>query len=175
MSYNSFEYYEQLRQYQLHLQKLQNPEKKVPTHEAFRVPQANMGHREEFDRNQKHMAIERENEHIMQKLVNINRRKPELTKSSSTLSLPSLKKKHSIPQYTTENNHIAKKIIECKSHINTRGNIERYRSVEKKKRSLEHYQNEGGSVINRKKYLAELMLLKKMRVGEQMQGSRLTS
>ena len=47
--------------------------------------------------------------------------------------------------------------------------------MEKKKRSLEHYQNEGGSVINRKKYLAELMLLKKMRVGEQMQGSRLTS
>lgn len=36
MSFNSFDYYQQLRQYQLHLHKLSNPETKVPRHEAFK-------------------------------------------------------------------------------------------------------------------------------------------
>lgn len=55
MSYNSFEYYQQLRQYQLHLQKLNNPETNVPKHEAFKpaVPKAEQ--RREFDRSQKQL------------------------------------------------------------------------------------------------------------------------
>lgn len=38
MSYNSFDYYRQLREYQLHMQKISNPETQVPTHEAFKPP-----------------------------------------------------------------------------------------------------------------------------------------
>ena len=99
MKYNSFDYYEQLRQYQLHLLKLQNPEKKVPTHEAFKPPCPNPN-RKEFERNQKQQQIEKRNEQIMEKLVSINRRKVTPSKGGSSLSLPSLKKNFSIPEYT---------------------------------------------------------------------------
>lgn len=36
MSFNSFDYYRQLREYQLHIQKLANPETQVPGHTAFK-------------------------------------------------------------------------------------------------------------------------------------------
>ena len=36
MSYNSFDYYKQLREYQIHIQKVSNPEKNVPDHLAFK-------------------------------------------------------------------------------------------------------------------------------------------
>lgn len=107
----------------------------------------------------------------MKKLVNINRRRPQNSKSVSTLSLPPIKK-FSIPRYEDENNKIAKKIIESKSSISCKSSLVRYRSVEAQKKNIAQYQSEGGSVINRKKYLAELMLLKKMRVGEEMKSSR---
>ena len=42
MSYNSFEYYKQLREYQLHIQKVINPESKIPTHEAFKPIKPNI-------------------------------------------------------------------------------------------------------------------------------------
>jgi hypothetical protein len=38
MSLNSFDYYKQLREYQLHMQKLLNPETHVPTHTAYKPP-----------------------------------------------------------------------------------------------------------------------------------------
>lgn len=53
MNYNSFEYYQQLRQYQLHLNKLNNPETNVPKHEAFKPSVANIERSREFERNQK--------------------------------------------------------------------------------------------------------------------------
>jgi len=47
----------------------------------------------------------------MNKLVNINRRKPAASKSMSNLSLPPLKRSFNIPLYENENTHIAKRII----------------------------------------------------------------
>jgi hypothetical protein len=38
MSLNSFDYYQQLRQYQLHINKIANPETQVPSHTAFKPP-----------------------------------------------------------------------------------------------------------------------------------------
>lgn len=42
MSYNSFDYYRQLREYQLHIKKVTNPELKVPKHEAFKPTKPNI-------------------------------------------------------------------------------------------------------------------------------------
>jgi hypothetical protein len=50
MSYNSFDYYRQLREYQLHIQKLSNPETKVPTHEAFKTPKVQLERAREYER-----------------------------------------------------------------------------------------------------------------------------
>ena len=53
MSYNSFDYYRQLREYQLHMQKLSNPETKVPKHEAFKPIKPQLEKAREFERNKK--------------------------------------------------------------------------------------------------------------------------
>jgi hypothetical protein len=50
--------------------------------------------------------------------------------------------------------------------------IDRYRSVELRKKNISKYHNQDGVLVNRKKYLAELMLLKKMRVSELMANSK---
>lgn len=102
----------------------------------------------------------------MHKLVQINRRKPQISQSVGSLRLPAIHKERQIPLYETENNKIAKKIIESKSSIDSRGQLQGYRSVEARKRNISKYLNQDGVIVNRKKYLAELMLLKKMRVSE---------
>lgn len=65
----------------------------------------------------------------MHKLVSINKRKPKISQSVPSLSLPPIRKGFNIPVYEAENGQIAKRIIESKSNINTIGNIQRYRSV----------------------------------------------
>jgi len=50
--------------------------------------------------------------------------------------------------------------------------LERYNSLESRKKSISKFHAMDGVVINRKKYLAELMLLKKMRVSEVMRNSK---
>lgn len=99
MSYNSFDYYRQIREYQLHMQKLSNPETKVPTHEAYKPVKPQYDRAKEYERNKKLESIEHENAHIMNKLVNINRRKPVHSQSSPNLQLPKIKKEFNIPLY----------------------------------------------------------------------------
>ncbi len=67
---------------------------------------------------------------------------------------------------------IAKKIIESKARVNSIVHFERNNSLSTRKKNISKYQNQEGVVINRNKYLAELMLLKKMRVSELMKSSR---
>lgn len=81
-----------MRQYQLHMQKLSNPETSVPSHEAFKPTKPHIDRLKEFDRQQRILAIERQNEAIMNKLVQINRRKPQHAHSHAALSLPPIKK-----------------------------------------------------------------------------------
>jgi IS1 family transposase len=92
MTYNSFDYYRHLREYQLHVQKLANPETNVPPHEAYKPIKPQIDKLKEFERQQKTLAIERENEVIMHKLVKINRRKPSISQSSPALVLPSIRR-----------------------------------------------------------------------------------
>jgi hypothetical protein len=108
----------------------------------------------------------------MHKLVQINRRKPEISQSVGSLRLPAIHRERQIPLYETENGKIAKKIIESKSSIDSRGQLSGYRSVEAHKRNISKYLSQDGVIVNRKKYLAELMLLKKMRVSEELASSR---
>jgi hypothetical protein len=65
----------------------------------------------------------------MNKLVKINRRKPEISQSVGSLRLPAIHRDRQIPLYETENGKIAKKIIESKSSINSQGCLAGYRSV----------------------------------------------
>lgn len=105
-------------------------------------------------------------------MVKINRGRSDVSKSSPNLILPKIKKEFNIPQYEQENNIIAKKIIESKARVNSISNLSRNRSIETTKRNISKFVNQDGVVINRKKYLAELMLLKKMRMSEVMKTSR---
>ena len=102
----------------------------------------------------------------MKKLVNINRRKPANSQSSPNLALPKIKKDFNIPLYEDQNNQIARRIIESKPRISSINETARYQSLENRKRNISKYHNQDGMIINRKKYVAELMLLKKMRVSE---------
>lgn len=129
MSYNSFDYYRQLREYQLHVQRLANPETNVPSRQPFSPTRPQIDRLKDQERQQKVEQIERENEVIMHKLVQINRRKPEISQSVGSLRLPAIHKERHIPLYEAENGKIAKKIIESKSSINSRGQLQGYRSV----------------------------------------------
>lgn len=108
----------------------------------------------------------------MNKLVKINRRKPEISQSVGSLRLPVIHRERQIPLYETENGKIAKKIINSKSSISSKRQLAGYRSVEAHKRNISKYLSQDGVIVNRKKYLAELMLLKKMRVSEALSTSR---
>ena len=151
------------------MQKLTNPETQVPKHEAFKPVKPQYEKAREYERNKKIEEIENENSHIMKKLVNINRRKMDASKSSPNLALPKIKKEFNIPNYEEQNNLIARKIIESKPRIANIQDTKRYHSIEAQKKNISKYHNQDGMVINRKKYLAGLMLLKKMRVSELLQ------
>lgn len=53
MSYNSFDYYRQLREYQLHVQRLANPETNVPSRQAFSPPRPQLDRLKDIERQQK--------------------------------------------------------------------------------------------------------------------------
>jgi hypothetical protein len=57
----------------------------------------------------------------MEKLFNINKRKPKMSHSTPNLSLPPISRKaFVIPEHENENNLIAKKLISSKSSINVK-------------------------------------------------------
>jgi hypothetical protein len=58
---------------------------------------------------------------------------------------------------------MARKIIRCKPSICTNEIERRYRTIEKRKRSLSKYNIIDGMVINRKEQMAEMFLIKKMK------------
>lgn len=85
--------------------------------------------------------------------------------SSPNLSLPPIKKSgFQIPLYEESNNLIAKKIITSKASINVNEQLKGYRTLEERKRRISKYETAAPGVsINRKKYIAELLLLKKLK------------
>lgn len=106
-------------------------------------------------------------------------RKPKLKFSDSTpnFSLPPIvvkKKAFEIPEHEQENNIIAQKLINSKSSINVKSQLRDYNEKERIKKSLSKYHSLegqfGSQVIDRKKYIAELMLLKKMKIAEQTES-----
>lgn len=144
----------------------------MPSRQAFSPPRAHIDRLKYIERQEKIEQIERENELIMHKLVHINRRKPQISQSVGSLRLPNIHRERQIPLYEAENGRIAKKIIESKSSIDSKRQLQGYRSVEARKRNISKYLAQDGVIVNRKKYLAELMLLKKMRVSEVLSQSR---
>lgn len=98
----------------------------------------------------------------MDKLVSINKRKH--TVSAPSLSLPPIKKQFQIPLYEDSNNIIAKKIITSKASISVDKQLKLHRTQEERKRRISKYESVGGTTsVNRKKYIAELLLLKKLK------------
>ena len=99
----------------------------------------------------------------MNKLININQRKPHYM-STPNLTLPPIKQhQYQMPLHEESNSIMAKKIINSKPSINMREQLDRYRTCEAHKRMISKYDQNGGASINRKKYLAELLLLKKLK------------
>lgn len=92
MSCNAFDEYRHLREYQLHILKLANPEAQVPTLTPFKPAKAQVEKLREYERSKRAQQIEQQNGRIMDKLVRINRRKAEVSKSSPNLVLPKIRK-----------------------------------------------------------------------------------
>lgn len=115
--------------------------------------------------------------HIMKKLFSINYRKPTLGLSHSASSLPPIilhKKAFEIPQHERENNIIAQKLVNSKSSINVRNQLKDYHQKQKLKKNISKYQSldgyNGSELIDRKKYIAELMMLKKLKIAQQTES-----
>lgn len=98
-------------------------------------------------------------------MVAINQRKPQHSVSTPNLSLPPIKKNQfQIPLHEDSNNLIAKKIISSKPSISANDLLRGYRTIEQRRRRISKYENAGSGVsINKKKYIAELLLLKKLK------------
>jgi hypothetical protein len=57
MSYNSFDYYCQLREYQLHVQRLANPESNLPSRQPFSPSRPKLDRLKDMERQQKEERI----------------------------------------------------------------------------------------------------------------------
>lgn len=139
----------------------QDPE--VPKHEAYSPSIPKLERAKEYHKLKKSSEIDLENEKIMQKLVSINQRKHSL--SSPNFRLPAIKKNgFQIPLYEESNNQIAKKIITSKPSISVDQQLKGYRTLEERRRRISKYESAGsGLAVNKKKYIAELLLLKKLK------------
>lgn len=63
------------------------------------------------------------------------------------------------------NSRIAKRIINSKPSIDLKKIEKNYRTHEKRRNNISRFQRSGGGTpINRKKYIAELLLLKKLKM-----------
>lgn len=81
------------------------------------------------------------------------------------MRLPPIRKSEfQIPLYEESNNLMAKKIIASKASISVDKQLKGYRTLEERRRRISKYESvDRGVSVNKKKYIAELLLLKKLK------------